>query len=586
MVFNLLSVVSNLSSFVIIVPFIELLFGKGQAARPDRLEMDSKTLSDWLSWQLGEWKMEYGIWRCLAVVALLYLASSLLSNLFRYAAAWYLSTIRNGVIEHLRNDIYHKITILPVSFFKRRRTGDILSRMSNDISDIEWSVVCSIQSMIKSPINIVVFAATLVFISLRLFIYFLLIVPVVVLLVGLVGKSLKRNSTKGQNALGGLFSIIEETIANIRVVKAFGGEERQVEAFRRANTEYRHRMDKVVTRKELSSPLSEILGTVALAAVVVIGGSYVINGGMAPSVFILFVIVFARIIPPVQAMVKAYSSIQKGNASAGRLMEIMDAEEVIEEKPDARRLEGFRGEIEYRDVGFAHDDGGQQVLEHVSLTIAKGKTVALIGPSGAGKTTIVDLLSRFYDVGSGEIVIDGTDIRDLNIDSLRSQIAIVTQDCLLFNDSVANNIAFGKQGATMDEIRQAARQAFADDFIAQLPQGYDTIVGDKGMALSGGQRQRISIARAILKNAPILVLDEATSALDSESEQKVKEALEALMEDRTTIVVAHRLSTIRHADCIYVLDQGKIVESGTHEQLMERDSQYKHMLEMQKVDVW
>lgn len=584
-VFNLLAILFNLSSFVMIVPFVELLFGTSAvpAAQP-QFSFSQQSLSDCMVWQLHVWQAQYGIWACLFGVAALYLSCSLLSNLFRYLGLFFLSPIRNGVIQHLRDDLYHKTTILPISFFNSRRLGDLLSRMSNDLVDVEWSVVSSLQSLVKDPINVIVFSAALIFISPKLFLYFLLILPVAVFLIGAIGKSLKRNATKGQSNLGGLFAELEESVANIRTIKAFGREQQRSAEFRDSNSRYCSRMERVVVRRELSSPLSEVLGTIGLCAILIIGGSLVLKGELLPSVFILFVIIFARLIPPVQAVVKAYNSLQKGNASAARFFEVLDADEKIFEVPGAPEIHSLSDSIRYNDVSFAYQPNEEEqvyVLKHIDLTIPKGKTIALVGPSGAGKTTLVDLLPRFYDCTEGEILMDGKPIKSLNIDSLRKLVGVVSQNCILFNDSVANNIAFGREQCSLDAVRNAAKVAYADEFIEQLPEGYDTMIGDNGVTLSGGQRQRLSIARAVLKDPEILILDEATSALDNESERLVQMALDGLMKGRTSIVIAHRLSTIRNADLICVMDKGIIVEKGTHFELSQRDGLYKKLLDKQ-----
>ncbi len=590
--FELLGILFNLSSFVFIVPFVELLFGVGDAS-PHSFSFNQKDISEWMSWQLSVWSERHGVLYCLLVIALVYLACSFFSNLFRYLALWFLAPVRNGIVERLRNNLYRRITVLPVAFFKSHRTGDILSCMSNDIADVEWGVISSITSLVKSPVNIVVFSATLVFISPTLFLYFLLVTPVVFMLVGFVGGHLKRNARKGQDKLGSLFSVIEESLANIRVVKAFGAEERQAAFFASVAGDYRRRTNRVVSLKELGSPLSEILATIAMAAIVVIGGSYVIAGRMHPSVFILFVVVFARIVPPIHNLVKSWSAMQKGNAAAARIFAIIDADEVIVEAPDALSVSSFNGNIEFRDVSFAYTDSVSDnavamgsnniVLNHINIVISKGKTVALVGPSGAGKSTLVDLLLRFYDPTGGSIVIDGIDICRFKIDDLRRLVSLVTQESILFNDTVANNIAFGNTAATFDDIRRAAKLACADGFIESLPDGYDTLVGDRGVTLSGGQRQRLCIARALLKNAPILILDEATASLDNESERQVQAALQSLMHNRTTIVIAHRLSTVRDADVIHVLDNGRIVESGSHDELVRLGGEYCRLLASQIV---
>lgn len=585
LIFNLLHVFFNLFSYVLIIPFAELLFGLSPvAAECPPLDFSQRGLTEWGLWHLYQYKESLGLWQCLLIVAGGYLGCSLLSNLFRYLGMHFLSPIRNGITEHLRNDIYHKITILPVSYFTTGRRGDIMSRMANDLVDVEWSVVSTLQSLIKDPINIVVFCATLIFVSPKLFLLFVLILPLTVFLIARIGRSLKKNSTRGQNRLGDLFAMLEESLDGIRAIKSYGREEAQTRRFARVNRQYSRTMVRVASRRELSSPLSEVMGTVGLVAILIVGGWLVIGGELQSSVFIFFVIIFARLIPPVQSIVKSYNSLQKGSASAARFFEILDADETILEEPDAIKLTGFEREIEYRDVSFAYNgtDGNPvPVLENINLTIAKGRTVAIVGPSGAGKTTLADLLPRFYDCTGGEIAIDGLPIKHANINSLRALMGVVSQNCILFNDTVAGNIAFGLEGVSMDDIKKAATIAGADEFISALPEGYNTPVGDRGETLSGGQRQRLSIARAVLRNPPILILDEATSALDAEAERSVQQALDTLMKGRTAIVIAHRLSTVSHADEIIVLEKGKIVERGTHQELSEHDGLYKKLLEMQ-----
>lgn len=584
--FNLLHILCSLGAYVLIIPFVELMFGlNGVPEAEPELAFNQKQLVDWAFWHLYQYKAVHGIWPCLLIVAGGYVGCSLLSNFFRFMAQVFLGLIRNGLIERLRNDIYHKVTILPVAFFNNKRRGDIMSRMSNDIADMEWCVGV-LQSLVKEPINVVVFAGILLFVSWRLFVLFLLVLPVGVWLIAKIGGRLKRTSQRGQNELGRMVAVLEESLASLRAVKSFGREADREAQFAEVNDSYSRTMVKVARSRELSSPLSEILGTLALVVILVIGGWQVIDGSIQPSVFIFFVIIFARIIPPIQAIVRAYNTIQKSTASAERFLEILDADEVIVEKPDALVLQGFEKEIEFRDVSFSYREGGPSdasdlILKHIDLTIPKGSTVAIVGPSGAGKTTLVDLLPRFYDCTGGTILFDGHPILDLNINSLRSQFGLVSQNCILFNDTVANNIAFGAEGYSLDDIKAAARVAHADEFIGQLPQGYDTPIGDRGLNLSGGQRQRLSIARAVLRDTPVLILDEATSALDSESERAVQQGLDALMKGRTSIVIAHRLSTIRHADSIVVLDHGRIVEQGTHDQLLALGGLYKKLVDMQ-----
>ena len=577
--FNLLHILCGLGSYVLIVPFVELMFGlNGVPDAEPEFAFNQKQLVDWAFWHLYQYKATHGVWGCLLIVAGGYVGCSFLSNFFRFMAQIFLGLIRNGLIERLRNDIYHKVTILPVAFFNSKRRGDLMSRMSNDITDLEWCVGV-LQSLVKEPLNVVVFAGMLIFISWRLFVLFLVVLPLGVWMIARIGKRLKRSSQRGQRELGSLSAILEESLAALKAIKSFGREADREKRFAEVNDSYSRTMVKVARSRELSSPLSEVLGTLALVFILIVGGWQVIDGSIQPSVFIFFVIIFARIIPPIQAIVRSYNTLQKSSASAERFLEILDADEVIVEKPNALVLPGFNDRIAFHDVGFSYTD--TPVLSHINLEVPKGKTVAVVGPSGAGKTTLVDLLPRFYDCTSGYITVDGHPLRDLNIDSLRRQFGLVSQNCILFNDTVANNIAFGSADYSLEQIREAARVAHADEFIDQLPQGYDTPIGDRGLNLSGGQRQRLSIARAVLRDTPILILDEATSALDSESERAVQQGLDALMQGRTSIVIAHRLSTIRHADVIVVLDHGKIVEQGTHDELIEAEGLYKKLVDMQ-----
>ncbi|MBQ9638915.1 MAG: ABC transporter ATP-binding protein [Bacteroidales bacterium] len=591
--FNVLAVLFNLSSFVMIIPFAELLFGMTEPpATAPTLAFNQEALMQWMLWHMAGWKSSMGVWRPLLFVGGAYLLCNLLSNTFRYLGLFFLSTIRNGVVQHLRDDVYRHLTVLPLSFFSDAKRGDVVSRLSNDIADVEWSVVSTLQSLVKDPVNIVFFATTLVFVSPKLFLFFLVIMPIVVLLIGRIGRSLKRNSQRGQAELGTLFATLEETLQGIRTLHAFNQAAPATNHFRQENDRYAHTMVQVARKRELGSPLSEVLGTIGLMAILTIGGMIVIRGEIAASVFVFFIIIFARLIPPVQAVVKAYNSLQKGSASAARIFELIDAPEGITQKADAVVLEDFTNCIEYRDVSFSYtpsesegssypESGYETVLQHINLTIHKGSMVAIVGASGAGKTTMIDLLSRFYDCTEGQILFDGRDIRDVHIGSLRSLISMVTQHDVVFADTMASNIALGRTDACMEDIRRAAQLAHADEFISTLPNGYDTVAGDGGQNLSGGQRQRISIARALLKDAPILILDEATSALDNESEHAVQQALSNLTKDRTTIVIAHRLSTIRNADHIVVMDRGQIVEQGTHLSLMQQKKHYYNLVKTQ-----
>lgn len=585
--FNILFVFFSLFSFGMIVPFIELLFGvTDPPAQEPVFEMSQNGISDWLTWTLYQFKVRYGVFRCLVVVSVGYVSCSLLSNASRYLGMYFLAPIRNGVIQRIRNDLYLHITILPVSFFNKKRRGDLLSRLSNDLADIEWSIISSLQMLIKDPINVLIFAATLVFISPKMVLFAIIVLPLTVWIIGAIGKSLKRNSAKGQAQLGGLFSILEESVSGVRIIKSFATEEQMNRRFGESNRDYTNRMVRVARRREIGSPLVEILGTVVLVAVLIFGGTLVINGELRVSILVFFIIVFARLLPPVKAVITAYYNLQKGSAAAKRIFEVIDAEDTITEKENAEKITSFDDKIEYRNVSFSYqsEDGTQNrvyVLKNINLTIPRGKTIAIVGPSGAGKTTLVDLLPRFYDCMEGEILVDGKNIKDLNINSLRSLTGIVSQNCILFNDSVLRNIAFGHDNISEEKVIEAAKVANADEFISRLPEGYRTGIGDRGMTLSGGQRQRLSIARAVLKNPPILILDEATSALDTESEHLVQEALTRVMHGRTSIIIAHRLSTIQHADEIIVLDKGEIAERGTHQSLVQLGGLYKKLIDMQ-----
>lgn len=599
--FNTLAVFFNLFTFVMIVPFIDLLFSTipPQPTLPP-FELSQSWISAFVTFQLASLEGRYGLWRCLVGVAVIYLVFSFLSNLCRYLAQFFISPMRNGVTMRLRNDLYHHITILPVSYFNARRRGDILSRMSNDIADIEWGVLTSVIALGKEPINIIVFSVALIFISPRLFLYFLIVLPLSLWLIGRIGDSLRRNSAKAQSQLGSLFSVIEETLGAIRTVKGLGQEDARQRLFRRTNEQHTRTSIRVALRRELGSPLSEILITLGLVFILILGGMAVLHGEIPSSLFILFVILFARLIPPVQALIRAYNNLQKADAAAARIFEVLDADERIKQKADALVMPSFKECIEYRNVSFSYqdsdnrqqptdcslpDDGPQthMVLRHINLTIPKGANIAIVGPSGAGKSTFADLLPRFYDPTQGQILIDGIPITDLDINSLRRQIGLVSQHCILFNDTVANNIAFGCPDYSLDKVVEAARIAHADEFIDQLPQGYQTPIGDSGLTLSGGQRQRLSIARAVLKDPPILILDEATSALDTESEQYVQQALQEATKGRTVITIAHRLSTIAKADSIVVFDHGVIVEQGTHQELLAAGGAYGRLLQLSEL---
>jgi subfamily B ATP-binding cassette protein MsbA len=473
---------------------------------------------------------------------------------------------------------------LPLSWYSNERKGDIITRVTTDVFEVEWSVMSSLEVVFRDPFNIILFLAMMIFISPQLTVFVFIILPVIAFLIGRIGKSLKRTSTKGKEKLGTLISTVEETISGLRIIKAFNAEKSISDKFGKVNNEYTAIANRMYRKTDLSSPLSETLGAVTLMIVMYFGGLLVLKGetGLSASAFITYIVLFSQIIPPAKSFTQAFYNIQKGLASADRIFSILDAEETIKELTDAKSVNSFQHKIEYKNVSFAYhkgDDG--HVLKNINLEVAKGKTVALVGQSGSGKTTLADMLPRYYDVDKGEILLDGVDIRQLKLKDLRSQMGVVSQEAILFNDTVFNNIAFGMTGVTEEQVMEAAKVANAHEFIVHLTEGYHTNIGDRGSKLSGGQRQRLSIARAVLKNPPILILDEATSALDTESEKLVQDALTKLMQNRTTLVIAHRLSTIQHADEIIVLQKGEIIQRGTHVQLSAVEGIYKKLSELQ-----
>ncbi|NCC18614.1 MAG: ABC transporter ATP-binding protein [Bacteroidia bacterium] len=583
-VFNLLYVFASLFSFVMVIPFVSVLFG---IIQPPELcpefSFNKDVIIDYFAWQLNSYSVTYGVFKCLMIISIIYIFFAFLSALFRYLGMYYLAPIRNGVIKDLRNDIYHKITILPLSFFSNKRKGDLLSRMTSDLLDIEISLISSLQMMIKDPLMVIVFMTTLIIASPKLVLFIVIIMPLVAYLIKQIGASLNRNSEKGQKQIGTVLSTAEETLGAIRVINTYNAEETIVKKFEEQNNRYSKLMTKILRRKELAAPLTEIFGIFALVIIVIFGGHMVINGEIHPSILIGFVLLFARILAPMQSVTTAYYNLKKASAAAQRLYEILDAKEKIVEKPDAIEEIEFKDKISYKNVFFSYREENEEnkmVLENINLEALHGQTIAIVGKSGSGKSTLIDLLPRFHDVIDGEITIDDVPIKDFNINSLRKIIGVVTQESILFNDTIFGNIAFGID-ATIEQVQNAAKAANAHNFILNTPKGYYTNIGDRGLTLSGGERQRICIARAILKNPKILLLDEATSALDTESEKLVQESLHTLMKGRTTFVIAHRLSTIVNSDKIIVMDNGKIVEEGNHQSLLSQNGIYYKLIELQ-----
>ncbi len=583
---NLIYVFFSLFSFVMIIPFISVLFGVIEAPlQCPELSLDKDALMDYFSFHLNAYKEIYGIYPCLIAIGVVYIICIFFSALFRYLGMYFIVPIRNGLVNDLRNDVYKKICILPLSFFSDKKKGDIMSRLTSDLADIEWSVVSSLQMLVKDSIMVLVFFSALIIASWQLVLFIVVVLPIAYFLIKKIGNSLKRNSIKGQKEMGVLMSQCEETLGGLRAIKSYGAEGITKEKFSQSNDYYTKVMTKIFRRKELASPLTEFLAIFVLVAVVLFGGELVLAGKMSAAILIGFTLIFAKVISPLQELSTAYYNMQKGDAAAIRIYEILDAEEKITEVETPLQVNEFKDKIEFRNVFFSYENSSENVLKDISFTIKKGQTVALVGESGAGKSTLLDLISRFADVNSGEILFDGVNIKEIGINALRSQIGIVTQEAILFNDTIFKNIAFGNPSATMEEVIAAAKIANADSFISKMEKGYYSHLSDRGMSLSGGERQRLCIARAVLKNPEILLLDEATSALDTQNEHEVQQALTQLMKDRTSVVIAHRLTTIMNADVILVMDKGKIVESGNHKELLEKGGIYSRLVNMQSLDV-
>jgi len=580
--FNLLSALFTVFSVTMMIPILDILFDKANDVHNLMpWAMNLNAIKHNLYYYITEFKNANGPGLALLLIGLFVILATLLKVGFAYLAAFEAVYIRNGVVKDMREQIYHKILKLALPFFSEERKGDIISRITGDVTEVENSIMSSLDMFLKNPIIIFVLLASMLVMSPSLTLFIFLVLPIAGFIIGRVGKSLKKVSREGQDKMGMILTVVEETLGGLRIIKAFNAEKKMDARFNSELYDYRHVMNRLMRRRELAHPLSELLGTIVIIIVVWYGGTLILsnNSELTGTEFIAYLAIFYQIINPAKAFTTALYSIQKGLASMNRIDKILLADVTIPESPDAKPVSTLKDSIEYRNVTFAYDE--KVVLNNVSLEIKKGKTIALVGQSGSGKTTFVDLLPRFYDVIGGQILIDGVDLRDLKLHDLRDLMGNVNQEAILFNDSIFNNIAFGVESTSMPEVIAAAKVANAHDFIIETEHGYDTVIGDRGSKLSGGQRQRLSIARAILKNPPILILDEATSALDTESERLVQDALENLMKNRTSVVIAHRLSTVRNADLICVFHEGEIVERGTHDELIELDGRYKRLHSMQ-----
>jgi len=562
---------------------MDLIFGKGELTSAiTSSSNDSGNIKDvvygFLQNIITQHGKEYALgWICFGIIV-----AVLLKNLFLYLSFYFLAPIRNAVTKKYSKLLYNKILQLPIGYFTEQRKGDILSRSSNDISELENSVIGALDGMIKEPLNIIGIVIVLFIISVKLTLFVFILLPLAGLIVGRIGNSLKKHTNKAQIKWGEIMTQMEETLTGLRIIKAFNAEGRVKKSFFSLVDEIFLIKNKILNKRDLASPLSESLGVIILCCVLWFGGKLVLSGEiLSGSSFIGYVALFSQIINPSKALSQAVYNVNRGNATLDRLNEILEAPIVVEEKKNPTELSGFTNSIEFKNVFFSYQDA--TILENINLKIQKGKSIALVGSSGAGKSTLADLVPRFHDVSNGDLYIDGINIKDYSLNSLRQQISIVTQEPILFNDTIAANIALGKPDATEAEIIEAAKIANAYDFITNKEDGFNTIIGDRGSKLSGGERQRLTIARAVLKNPPILILDEATSALDTESEKLVQDAINNMMQNRTSIVIAHRLSTIRHADEIIVLQKGNIVERGNHDTLIAENGYYRKLIEMQEV---
>jgi ATP-binding cassette, subfamily B, bacterial MsbA len=580
---NILSIIFELLSLMLFIPLLDLLFNqttKVVIAQPT-FSYTKEFAVDYFNFTMQQYIGENDKAAALLFVCVIVGILSLFKNVFRYVALFYISVLRTGVVRDLRQKIHKKTLDLPLSYYSEQRKGDIMARMTSDVQEVEWSILNSLELMFREPMAVILYVSTLLIMNAELTVFAMILLPTSGIIIGQLGKSLRKSSTKVQEMVGSILSSIEETLGGLRIIKAFNAEEHIRNKFNSINDSHTKLTLKMARKKDAAAPLSEFMGITVMVILVYYGGTIVLEGesNFSGSEFFAYIILFARLLTPVKAFSTAYAIVLKGAASADRLEEVLQAKNDITDISNPKRVTDFKNSITYNNVEFGYDS--TTVLDDVNVTIQKGKTIALVGESGGGKSTFADLLPRFYDIKKGEILIDGINIKDIGLKNLRELMGIVTQESILFNDTIINNIALGTENFTKEQVIDAAKIANAHNFIMEMENGYETSIGDRGGKLSGGQRQRLSIARAVLKNPPILILDEATSALDTESEKLVQDALFKLMENRTSIIIAHRLSTIQHADEILVLQKGKIVERGTHSDLLKASGVYKKLSDLQ-----
>lgn len=580
--FNFLSAIFGAFSFLLLIPSLQILFGTQELTlvKPE-LSYSISAISEYVNYLISLVIVQYSHEKALIFIGIFIIITVFLKTGFYYLANYMIVFIRNGVVRDIRSIVYKKVLKLQLGFFSDERKGDIMARMTGDVTEVENSIMNSLDMMIKNPILILISIIVMIYMSWSLTLFILFMFPIAGTIIGYIGKSLKKESRKGQKKMGEILSVIEEDLSGLRIIKAFNAEDKAIERFENENTSYFRIMNQLMWRRFLAHPVSEFLGTVVIIIVLWYGGQLILKqqSSLDAAAFIGYLVFFYNIINPAKAFSTALYSIEKGLASMERIDKILQTDETITDKPNAIVIDDFHSTIVYENVSFAYNTA--PVLKNINLKIEKGQTIALVGQSGSGKTTLADLLPRFYDVSKGRIMVDGKDLRDLQLKSLRNIIGYVNQEPILFNDSFHNNIAFGMDNVPEEEVIRAAKIANAHEFIMATEQGYQTSIGDRGDKLSGGQKQRLSIARAVLKNPPILILDEATSSLDTESERLVQDALVKLMKNRTSLVIAHRLSTIKNADFIIVLHKGKIIERGTHNELLEAGGRYKKLHDMQ-----